>query len=131
MSIDVARKKNLSRQGEICPAHACSLAPSRAISRSLPFSQSHFLIRTLPAPLPLSRGVLRCLALSRSLSRSLEFSRAFSCSLVLGTGHISGSRALACNGCDYPIEPVWWVHLQFGLFSVPTSCPQLVHQRLW
>ena len=28
-------------------------------------------------------------------------------------------------------EPAWWMHLQFGLFSIPSSGPQLVHQRMW
>ena len=48
----------------------------------------------------------------------------------MGVGHSSSSRALACKGWDHPVEPAWWVHLQFGLFSVPISGPQLVHQRL-
>ena len=43
----------------------------------------------------------------------------------------SGGRALACISWDHLIESGWWVHLQFGLFSVPTSGPQLVYQRLW
>ena len=49
-------------------------------------------------------------------------------------GCTSGSRALCCNSLDPPawwIDPIWQMHLQFGLFSVPTSGPQLVHQRLW
>ena len=29
------------------------------------------------------------------------------------------------------IDPAWKMHFQFGLFSIPTSGPQLVHQRLW
>ena len=29
------------------------------------------------------------------------------------------------------IDLAWQKHLQFRLFSVPTSCPQLVHQTLW
>ena len=51
-----------------------------------------------------------------------------------GTGCSSGGRALCCNGLDPPawrIDLAWWMHLQFGLFSVPTSDPHLVHQRLW
>ena len=29
------------------------------------------------------------------------------------------------------IDPSQWTQLQFGLFSIPTSGPQLVYQRLW
>ena len=29
------------------------------------------------------------------------------------------------------IDPYQWTQLQFGLFSVPTSGPQLVYQRPW
>ena len=29
------------------------------------------------------------------------------------------------------IDPSQWTQLQFGLFSVPTSGPQLVYQRPW
>ena len=29
------------------------------------------------------------------------------------------------------IDPSQWTQLQFGLFSVPTSVPQLVYQRPW
>ena len=48
-----------------------------------------------------------------------------------GVGHISGSRAPTCEGYDHLINPAQRMHLQFGLFSIPTSGPQLVHQRLW
>ena len=48
-----------------------------------------------------------------------------------GAGRSSGSRTLSCKGLDHLINPTWRMHLQFGLFSVPTSGPQLVHQRLW
>ena len=37
-------------------------------------------------------------------------------------------RALSCKRFDLP---AWQKHLQVGLFSVPTSGPQLVHERLW
>ena len=50
----------------------------------------------------------------------------------LGRG--SGGRALSCKGSDpsvWQIEPAWWIHLQFGLYYVLTSGPQLVHQRMW
>ena len=45
-----------------------------------------------------------------------------------GAGRSSDSRALSCKGLDPPeswIDPAWQKHLQFGLFSVPTSGPQL------
>ena len=51
---------------------------------------------------------------------------------VQGAGRSSGSRALGCKGLDPPawqINPVWRMHLQFGLFSVPTNGPQLVHLK--
>ena len=38
-------------------------------------------------------------------------------------GHSSGGRAHACKSWDRPIKPAWRVHLQFELFSVPTSGP--------
>ena len=50
-----------------------------------------------------------------------------------GAGCSSGSRALSCKGLDPPawwFDPAWRMHLQFVLFSVPTSGPQLIHQRL-
>ena len=53
---------------------------------------------------------------------------------MLGVGRSSGGRSLSCKGLDPPawrIDPVWRMHLQFGLFCVPTSGTQLVHQRLW
>ena len=31
----------------------------------------------------------------------------------------------------WQIDPAGQKHLQFGLFSIPTIGPQLVHQRLW
>ena len=34
-----------------------------------------------------------------------------------------GGRALACKGLDHLIDPAWWIHLLFGLFSIPTSGP--------
>ena len=42
----------------------------------------------------------------------------------IGAGSSSGSRALAWKGWDHPIDPALWMHLQFGLFSVPISGPQ-------
>ena len=49
----------------------------------------------------------------------------------LGAGHSSGGEAPICKGLDHPIDPAQQMHLQYGLFSVSTSGPQLVHQRLW
>ena len=34
------------------------------------------------------------------------------------------------EGFDHPINPAQWTYLLFGLFSIPTSGPQLVHERL-
>ena len=37
-------------------------------------------------------------------------------------------------GLDPPawlVDPTWQMHLQFGLFPIPISGPQLVHHRLW
>ena len=47
-----------------------------------------------------------------------------------GLGRSSGGRAPSCNSLDHLINPAWWMHLQFGLFYVPTSGPRLVHQIL-
>ena len=48
-------------------------------------------------------------------------------------GRSSGSRALSCKGLDtaWRINPAWQMYFQFELFSVPTSGPQLVNERLW
>ena len=40
-------------------------------------------------------------------------------------------RAPTSEGFNHPIDPAQRMHLQFGLFSIQTSGPQLVHQRLW
>ena len=48
-------------------------------------------------------------------------------------GRSSDSRALWCEGLDHPawwFDPAWQIHLQFGLFPIPTSVPQAVHQSL-
>ena len=45
---------------------------------------------------------------------------------VEGVGRSSGGRALCCKGLDLPtwrIDPAWWMHLQFGLFSIPNGGP--------
>ena len=51
----------------------------------------------------------------------------------MGVGRNSGDRALSGKGLDpvvWQIDPAWWMHLQFGIFSIPASGPQLVQQRL-
>ena len=47
-----------------------------------------------------------------------------------GAGCNTGGMVSICEGFDQPIDPAQWKRLQFGLFSVPTSGPQLVQQRL-
>ena len=48
-----------------------------------------------------------------------------------GVEYSSGGRAPTSKGLDHLIDPAQRMHLQFGLFSVPTKGPQLVPQRLW
>ena len=51
-----------------------------------------------------------------------------------GAGRSSSGRSPCSKGLDppaYRIDPAWRIHLQYGLFSVTTGGPQLVHQRLW
>ena len=53
---------------------------------------------------------------------------------LLGVGHSSDGRVLCWKGLDPPawrIIPVLWMPLQFGLFSILMTGPQLVHQGLW
>ena len=47
-----------------------------------------------------------------------------------GVGRSSGDRVSTDDGFDHPIDPAQWMHLQFRLFPIPTSGPQLVYQRL-
>ena len=49
---------------------------------------------------------------------------------VWGAGRTSGGRAPTSEGFNHPIDPAQQMHLQFGLFFIPTSGPQVVHQRL-
>ena len=52
---------------------------------------------------------------------------------MIKRGHSSGGRALSCKGLDPPasqINPAWQMQLQFGIYSIPTDGPQLVHQML-
>ena len=46
-------------------------------------------------------------------------------------GHSSNSRVSACEVVGRQINPSQWTQLQFGLFSITTSGPQQVNQRLW
>ena len=51
-----------------------------------------------------------------------------------GVGCSSGSSALCSKSLDpaWRIDRAWWAHLQFGLFAIPTSGPQLnVLSCLW
>ena len=52
-------------------------------------------------------------------------------SLTRRMGHSSGGRAPTFKGLDHPIYSAQRLHLQSVIFSIPTSGPQLVHQRLW
>ena len=47
-----------------------------------------------------------------------------------GAGRSSGGRAPTFKGLHHLIDRARQLHLQFWLFSVPTSDPQLVHQGL-
>ena len=46
-----------------------------------------------------------------------------------GVGRSSGSRAPTFKHLDHPINSAWWMNLQFGLFFVPTSGPQLGYEK--
>ena len=46
-----------------------------------------------------------------------------------GCSSVDSVPAFEAVGCR--IDPSQWTQLQFGLFSVPTSGPQLVYQRPW
>ena len=48
-----------------------------------------------------------------------------------GAGCSSVDSVPAFEAVGRRIDPSQWTQLQFGLFSVPTSGPQLVYQRLW
>ena len=59
---------------------------------------------------------------------------------ILGSFNPIGTVGAGCSSVDSVpafeavgrrIDPSQWAQLQFGLFSVPTSGPQLVYQRLW
>ena len=48
-----------------------------------------------------------------------------------GAGCSSVDSVPAFEEVGRRIDPSQWTQLQFGLFSVPTSGPQLVYQRPW
>ena len=48
-----------------------------------------------------------------------------------GAGCSSVDSVSAFEAVGRRIDPSQWTQLQFGLFSVPTSGPQLVYQRPW
>ena len=48
-----------------------------------------------------------------------------------GAGCSSVDSVPAFEAVGRRIDPSQWTQLQFGLFSVPTSAPQLVYQRPW
>ena len=50
---------------------------------------------------------------------------------VVGAGCSSVDSVPAFEAVGRRIDPSQWTQLQFGLFSVPTSGPQLVYQRPW
>ena len=49
--------------------------------------------------------------------------------LLIGAGCSSVDSVPAFEAVGRRIDPSQWTQLQFGLFSVPTSGPQLVYQR--
>ena len=51
--------------------------------------------------------------------------------LLQGAGCSSVDSVPAFEAVGRRIDPSQWTQLQFGLFSVPTSGPQLVYQRPW
>ena len=51
--------------------------------------------------------------------------------VILRAGCSSVDSVPAFEAVGRRIDPSQWTHLQFGLFSVPTSGPQLVYQRPW
>ena len=50
---------------------------------------------------------------------------------ITGAGCSSIDSVPAFEAIGRRIDPSQWTQLQFGLFSVPTSGPQLVYQRPW
>ena len=50
---------------------------------------------------------------------------------LCGAGCSSVDSVPAFEAVGRRIDPSQWTQLQFGLFSVPTSGPQLVYQRPW
>ena len=50
---------------------------------------------------------------------------------ILGAGRSSSGTVSTYKCFDHSIDPAKWRRLHFGLFSMPTSVPQLVPQRLF
>ena len=59
-----------------------------------------------------------------------EFTCFRTCCLA-GAGCSSVDRVPNFEAVGRRIDPSQWTQLQFGLFSVPTSGPQLVYRRPW
>ena len=55
----------------------------------------------------------------------------WSLTICKGAGCSSVDSVPAFEAVGRRIDPSQWTQLQFGLFSVPTSGPQLVYQRPW
>ena len=69
---------------------------------------------------------------SSSLLRGLHtYEPGFSHSTQFGAGRSSVDSVPVFEAVGRRIDPSQWTQLQFGLFSVPTSGPQLVYQRPW
>ena len=61
--------------------------------------------------------------------RYKKYSRTLALKLRAGCSSVDSVPAFEAVGRR--IDPSQWTQLQFGLFSVPTSGPQLVYQRPW
>ena len=69
---------------------------------------------------------------SSSLLRGLHtYEHGYRHSTQFGAGRSSVDSLPVFEAVGRRIDPSQWTQLQFGLFSVPTSGPQLVYQRLW
>ena len=60
---------------------------------------------------------------------SFDVIQTFKTCMGAGCSSVDSVPAFEAVGCQ--IDPSQWTQLQFGLFSVPTSGPQLVYQRPW
>ena len=61
----------------------------------------------------------------------LSMTKASEWDSLRGAGCSSVDSVPAFEAVGHRIDPSQWTQLQFGLFSVPTSGPQLVYQRPW